>query len=268
MVIHFGEIVMIVRYASLIAAAFALPLSVAAAPACKAVSGPQATAVLELYTSEGCNSCPPADKWVSSLPGSGFTADKVIPLAFHVDYWDYIGWKDRFASPTFTQRQHELAGIAHARTVYTPQVVLNGKDFRASSSKLADAAKSINQTPALAKIELAIDPRSARDWNISTGVLVMDAAQQRDAAVYLAVYENRLVSDVKAGENSGVVLKHDYVVREWIGPLALDGGKLALNRSISLKPDQKLKDSGLVAVVQNRRTGDVLQALQLPYCGS
>ena len=102
---------MIARYASLIAASFALPFSVAAAPACRAVSGPQATAVLELYTSEGCNSCPPADKWVSSLPGSGFTADKVIPLAFHVDYWDYIGWKDVYASPIFTERQRWLIGV-------------------------------------------------------------------------------------------------------------------------------------------------------------
>ena len=259
---------MFARYASLFAASFVLPLSVAAAPACKATSGPQATAVLELYTSEGCSSCPSADKWVSSLPASGFTGDKVIPLAFHVDYWDYIGWKDRFASHAFTQRQYELADIARARTVYTPQVVLNGKDFRASSSKLADATKSINQSPARAQIQLSIDERGGRDWQVSTGVLVPEAAQQKDAAVYLAVYENRLVSDVKAGENSGVVLKHDFVVREWIGPLALDGGKLALNRGISLKPDQKIKDSGLVAVVQNRRTGDVLQALQLPYCGS
>ena len=257
---------MFARYAFIIAA-LSLPLAAAAAPECKAVSGPQTTAVLELYTSEGCNSCPPADKWVSGLPATGFTAEKVIPLAFHVDYWDYIGWKDRFASPLFTARQSELAGIAHARAVYTPQVFLNGKDFRADSSRLADATKAFNQMPARARIELAINGDGPRNWLISSGVQVTDATQQGDAAVYLAVYESRLTSNVKAGENSGVLLKHDYVVREWIGPLSLDRGRLALSRNISLKPDQKGNDSGLVALVQNRRTGDVLQALQLPFCG-
>jgi hypothetical protein len=258
---------MLARCASFAVASFLLPLTVAAAPLCKAASGAQTAALLELYTSEGCSSCPPADQWVSGLTASGFTADKVIPLAFHVDYWDYIGWKDRYASPTYTQRQHELADIARARTVYTPQVILNGKDFRASSSRLADAAKTINGLPARAQIQIGLAERAPREWQISSDISVPDASQQRDAAMYLALYENRLTSDVRAGENSGVLLKHDYVVREWVGPLALDGGKLSLNRNINLKPEQKTRDSGLVAIVQNRRTGEVLQALQLPYCG-
>ena len=261
---------MLAQTISLLAAALTLPLTTIAAPACKATSGPQTTVVLELYTSEGCNSCPPTDKWVSALPSAGFASDKIIPLAFHVDYWDYIGWKDRFASPAYTQRQHEIADVNRSRTVYTPQLVLNGRDFGAhgSNARLADAAKNVNQRPAQADIQLTVEPASGRDWQISTAVAVPDAAQQRDAAVYLAVYENRLISDVKGGENSGVSLTHDFVVREWIGPLALDGGKLALARNISLKPEQKAQDSGLVAVVQNRKTGEVLQALQLPYCGA
>ncbi len=98
----------------------------AAQDACTAPSGPAITPVMELYTSEGCSSCPPADKWLSSLKGSG-----MVVQAFHVGYWDYIGWVDRFAAPAYTKRQHEVAERNKLRSVYTPQAVLNGQDLPA-----------------------------------------------------------------------------------------------------------------------------------------
>src|SRR6266571_7732487 len=81
----------------------------AAGPACSAYSGAHTTALVELYTSEGCDSCPPADHWLSSLFGRGLRPDQVVPLALHVDYWDYIGWKDPFAKGEFSVRQRKLA---------------------------------------------------------------------------------------------------------------------------------------------------------------
>src|SRR5437867_10389795 len=90
-------------------------------------SGPQTVTLLELYTSEGCNSCPPADVLVSSLAAKGLTLDRVVPLGLHVDYWDALGWPDRFAQAIFTQRQREIAARHRSRTVYSPQLVLHGR---------------------------------------------------------------------------------------------------------------------------------------------
>src|SRR5687767_8007237 len=91
---------------------------------CSARSGPVAATVVELYTSEGCSSCPPADRWLSAVAQRG----DVVALAYHVDYWDRLGWKDRFASPAFTQRQLDQRPVNGARFAYTPQVVIDGRD--------------------------------------------------------------------------------------------------------------------------------------------
>ncbi|HEX7689005.1 MAG TPA: DUF1223 domain-containing protein, partial [Burkholderiaceae bacterium] len=98
--------------------------------ACTARSGPHVPAVVELYTSEGCSSCPPAERWLARLAGR----DDVIALAFHVDYWDGLGWKDRFAQPQFTQRQDASRRTSGARFAYTPQVILDGRDTPAWSA--------------------------------------------------------------------------------------------------------------------------------------
>src|SRR6516225_4364306 len=91
---------------------------------CRAASGPRAPAVVELYTSEGCSSCPPADRWLSALKDR----PDVVPLAFHVDYWDSLGWKDRFAQAQFSQRQNATQHTSGARFAYTPQVILDSRD--------------------------------------------------------------------------------------------------------------------------------------------
>ena len=107
-------------------AAFAVPAS---ADVCTAKSGREAVALVELYTSEGCDSCPPADRWLSTTFRKGVAGVAAIPLAFHVDYWDRLGWKDRFASPAYTERQYVAMRANHAGFVYTPQVLVQGRDF-------------------------------------------------------------------------------------------------------------------------------------------
>jgi hypothetical protein len=239
-----------------------------AEPACSAYTGPHTTALVELYTSEGCDTCPPADHWLSSLFSQGFRPDQVVPLALHVDYWDYIGWKDPFGRAEFSVRQRKLAAMRRPVVVYTPQVVLQGQDFRRwASGDFAERVARINASAARARIALtirAVEPKAIR---ADLSAILFDPAEQKNAAVYLAAYENRLASEVKAGENRGKRLEHDFVVREWIGPIAFgEGGKLEESRALPLLPGAKAKNLGVAAFVQNRGTSEVLQALMLPAC--
>ena len=248
------------RWTCLLAAFFST--SVIAAE-CTVQSGAQRVALLELYSSEGCSSCPPADKWVGSLEKHGFTADKVIPIALHVDYWDYIGWKDRFASPMFTARQHSQASLNRSSYVYTPQVTLNGRDYRGygRSSDFADDISDINHSAPRANIQLAI---SADAQQVAVKANARGAAK---SALYLALVESGLSSEVKAGENSGAHLNHDHVVRAWLGPFAIDNNTLEIQRNIALKPEWKTANAKLVAFVQESN-GEVAQALSTPLCAN
>jgi len=239
---------------------------------CTAQSPGTTTALVELYTSEGCDSCPPADRWLSSLEARGYTPDRVVPIALHVDYWDYIGWKDPYARLAFAARQRKMASLARAAFVYTPQVLLQGRDFRAwqegsePRSAFAQAVASINARPARARISLLLDTRGGDAFEVQASAELEKTVAPGDIALYLGAYENKLVSEVKAGENRGKTLPHDYVVLEWAGPLEFQGHKLAARRRLPLLPKAVPGHSGVVAFVQNRATGEVLQAIMLPAC--
>jgi hypothetical protein len=233
--------------------------------ACTATSGPGTAALVELYTSEGCSSCPPADRWLSTLRGSALGPDRLVVLGLHVDYWDYIGRRDPFASPLFSARQRELAGIHRARVVYTPQVVLSGKDYRGwdSGPRFADLVSKVNSTAARARITLALSAAGGTSTLRATAS-VPERKDREDAVLYLARYENGLSTRVERGENRGKTLNHDFVAREWWGPLALGAaGDVTFERSLAAQP---LARGGVAAFVQSRRTGEVLQALALPGC--
>jgi len=240
----------------------------AAGPACSAYTGPHTTALVELYTSEGCDTCPPADQWLSSLFSQGFRPDQVVPLSLHVDYWDYIGWKDPYARADFSARQRRLAALRRPVIVYTPQVLLQGQDFRRwSSDDFGDEVMRINSRAARARIALAIRSVQPTAIQADLSAMLYDPAERKSAAVYLAAYENRLASDVKAGENKGRRLEHDFVVREWIGPIAFgDDLKVEQSRALPLLPGADARNLGVAAFVQNRGTSEVLQALMLPAC--
>jgi len=192
----------------------ALPLAVAAvaalfgaAPArsieaCSATSARAATQVVELYTSEGCSSCPPADRWLSTLKDD----PTVVALAFHVDYWDRLGWKDRFASPEFTARQSTEQATNGARFSYTPQVVVDGRD-RTDWARARTASAS---RPA-ATVEVALAQRGDR----FVATVTPGTTAPRRLAAYWAVTENGHSSAVRAGENEGATLRHDFVVRDY-----------------------------------------------------
>jgi hypothetical protein len=235
---------------------------------CSAKSGPHTAALVELYTSEGCNSCPPADRWLQSLGQRGYAPERVVPLSLHVNYWDYIGWQDPYAQQRFTDRQRRLAQVMQARIIYTPQVLLQGRDFRRWHTRDFDAAvKSINARTPGAAIELRLEGERANALLAQVQAQLLDPAQAPDAVLYLASYENKLASSVAAGENRGKRLEHDYVVFEWVGPVPFTGGKIHEQRALPLVPKAVRAHSGVAAFVQNRRNGRVLQALMLPACG-
>lgn len=248
-------------------AAVSVSLSAAPEATCQARSGPHTTALVELYTSEGCDSCPPADRWLQALAGRGLAPDRVVPLSLHVNYWDYIGWKDPYAQQRFADRQRKLAQVMKARIVYTPQVLLQGRDFRAWGGRAFEQEVArINATPPRAAISLALAGGRRDTLDVEARAELLQPGEEADAALYLASYENRLVSSVAAGENRGRTLSHDYVVFEWLGPIAFAGGRAEERRALPLLPKAVPANSGVAAFVQNRRTGEVLQALMLPAC--
>jgi len=235
---------------------------------CVARSGERTAALVELYTSEGCDSCPPADRWLSGLGARGYVPQRVVPLSLHVDYWDYIGWKDPYARREFSSRQRKLTQLQRNAFVYTPQVMLQGRDFRGwGGSAFDEAVTRINAQPARARLTLEITTSTRQAIGIEAQAELLDPAQRDGAALYVAAYENKLASQVTAGENKGHTLAHDYVVLEWLGPFDFAAGtRLTERRALPLLPKAVPGNSGVVAFVQDRRSLEVLQALMLPAC--
>lgn len=218
-------------------------------------------ALLELYTSEGCNSCPPVDAWVSSLSPQ-LVPQKLVVLAFHVDYWDYLGWPDRFSQAPFGQRQQASVRYNGLRTAYTPQLLLNGRDYRERGDINAQVARIQTQH---ARVQLSLN-FTRNDTGLNTKVVINQAEiSSEPLQLYLAVYENNLHSDVKSGENRGRRLHHDYVVRSLIGPIDLTGkDSLRWDGRLTLSPEWKTADLGIAAFVQSAKTGEILQASAKP----
>jgi hypothetical protein len=179
----------------------------AQAAACEARSGPVGPVVVELYTSEGCSSCPPADRWLSTL----LRHPEVVALSFHVGYWDRLGWPDRFAQPVFTERQRALMASSGARYVYTPQVLVNGQDWRQWPQL------PVGRQPAVAELALQREGAALR-VRIGPRLSGHSPASPRWTG-YWALVEDGHRSEVRAGENAGEKLRHDHVVRQF-EPLA------------------------------------------------
>ena len=230
--------------------ACALFAPAALAAPCTATSGVTRNSLLELYTSEGCSSCPPADRWLSNLsPNSG-----VVPLAFHVDYWDKLGWRDPFAQAAFSQRQRSRnSGMGW---VYTPQVMLDGADHR---NWHRDRNPLLKPEPAQVNLSLTL-MQSHKRIDAEVDSRFISSAGDNNAQLFLALYENRLSSKVVAGENSKRTLNHDYVVRELVGPL-----KPQSRHSFKLQDSWKAADLGVAAFLLDAQ-GKTLQALAQPAC--
>ena len=239
----------------LVPALFALavlptPADVAAALSCSARSGATVPVVVELYTSEGCDSCPPADRWLSSLKGRV----DVVPLAFHVDYWDSRDWKDRFAQARFTRRQNAALRTSGARFAYTPQVIVDGRDEPGWSRLPATALQPSRPATVdmaliqdAAGLELTLTPR---------------AGAPAELAGYVAVVDDGMQTHVDAGENRGATLQQDSVVREWL-PWTQAGTQPATLRFASRTTPEPGATRHWVAVATDGPYGRPVQAVTL-----
>ncbi|MEM7599590.1 MAG: DUF1223 domain-containing protein [Pseudomonadota bacterium] len=162
--------------------------------------------LVELFTSQGCSSCPPADALLHELA----KRDNVIALAMHVDYWDYIGWKDSFAQPEFTARQRAYARLGNRKMVYTPQMVINGMDHVVGSNpKDTDAMIAAHH-----QLPTEVDLSASRSGDTLSLQAVAVSQSSDDASVYLVRYRPEATVDIARGENAGRTISYANVVTE------------------------------------------------------
>ena len=244
--------------------------------ACIADSGNTRAALVELYTSEGCSSCPPADKALSRIGDSlaSNPAPRIVPLALHVDYWDSIGWKDPFAQPAFSQRQEWEVHANRHRTSFTPHFFVNGREVQDWHGDLAENLRR-DSGPAAARLQVRAEPRGGNalrvvvdaSLNGPVGGAVNGSARtdRGPLQLFIAVTESKLSSQVKAGENRGAKLDHDFVVRNWIGPIDVQGTGGSIDRVVDV-PQLARGQIGIVAFLQDAKTAEVLQAVDTGVC--
>jgi hypothetical protein len=225
-------------------------------PACSVASGDPMPAksgpvILELFTSQGCSSCPPADKILAKLAANGEVAGKqVLPLSFHVDYWNDLGWADPYSQPAWTQRQHQYADALGDTRVYTPELVVGGAAGMVGSNvaSITTAITSADRPALLAP---------ATEW--SKASLKITVAAPANADVLVAVFENARGNKVSRGENSGETLNHRNVVRRLERVAA--AGK---SGTIEIALDAKWKDVGAVVFAQ-RSDKKIVASAVLPH---
>jgi len=226
----------------------------AAAFAAALVSGPALAGsdkiVVELFTSQGCSSCPPAD----ALLGELARRKDVIALSFHVDYWNYLGWKDPFSSADATERQRDYRAALGLRYVYTPQMVVGGTRETVGSSrgKVMDAVRTVQGLSRIA-IDIA---RPDRDTAIVT--IAKGTAPDKAATVWLFAYDRSHTTDIRRGENEGVKLINTHVVRAIRRVGKWDGSETRIKLPITMMGIEK--QDGCAIVVQSAESGRVFGA--------
>jgi len=208
--------------------------------------------VVELYTSQGCSSCPPADNVLKALKDR----PDVIALSLNVDYWDYLGWKDDLALPGNSTRQRKYAKMMRSRHVYTPQLMVDGKiDVIGSRRSQVDSAvESLGNARDEAEVETQVEGD-----RVSVAVSPRQA-EARDAIIWLVGFDDSIVKDVGAGENRGQSIEYSNVVREWREVGRWDG-----QSAINLELTRPAGKGGLAVIVQEGEVGEILGAKQVSY---
>jgi hypothetical protein len=194
----------------------AAPTATNPATAARATPAERPVIVAELFTSQGCSSCPPADRLLSSIDEPAADGVEVIPLAFHVDYWDDLGWKDPFSTAAWTERQQRYAARVSGGRVYTPMLVVQGREHMVGSSKdeISGAIGRAARSPA--------DGAAITGRLVGPGRVAIDAdAGSAAAGVFLALVESGIDTQVTRGENQGRVLRNDFIVRRLARPFEL-----------------------------------------------
>ena len=229
-------------------------------PAAAAESSPQnGVAVVELFTSQGCSSCPPAERVLGELNAAAARDGRaVLTLAFHVDYWDNLGWKDRFGDAAHSARQRRYARTLKTDSVYTPQMIVNGRtEFVGSDRRKAEAAvdAALGQTPAVPVTALQV----ARDGDAYRVHYAAPAAGD-GLVVNVAVVEQGLSTKVQRGENAGRTIREPSVVR-WFKSVPAEK---AADVRVEPPADVKAADASVVVYVQRSADAAVLGAAATP----
>lgn len=211
-------------------------------------------ALLELFTSEGCSSCPPADELMGKIQNE-YKDNNLYVLAYHVDYWDKQGWKDIFSNPDYTQRQYEYAKFLGKEPVYTPQLIVNGKaDYIASQeSVVRNAIKTAFSKPAVANLTL-----EASEINNSLSVKYAIEGASKNSRLLIAVVQKAAKSNVKRGENANRILSH-YQIVHYLHAVNLNKYKSGI-AIVHLPKDFNTKDWEVIGFVQDRNDGIILGA--------
>ena len=233
---------------------------------CTAQSAASVTPVIELYTSEGCSSCPPADKWLSTLRNKASATAQtqaVSPViqAFHVGYWDYIGWVDRFAAPAHTNRQRQIATWNHQSGIYTPQIVLNGQDWRAWGGSWGSVeAAWAPASKELASSSISLQQIGADQFEATVSPVAGSQSAAAMWSAYWTITEHGHNSKIKAGENKGELLQHDFVVRQYtpVGDYSANAPHKLSLRSVTATPGHARQVN---LVVFDPKTGKTIQAV-------
>lgn len=217
--------------------------------------GERRPVLVELFTSEGCSSCPPADRNLAFLQTNQPVVNaEIITLAFHVDYWDRLGWKDRFSSPLYSHRQEDYSRAFKLNSNYTPQMVVDGsKEFVGSDSAKSSEAIASAAGRAKANVDLKSD---GKKWTVK----ITGAPEHRDASVFAAIAEDGISTRVEAGENSGKMLEHVSVVKELktVGSLASGKSEFEVVFEIQVPADSKAENLKIVVFVQENESKRVL----------
>jgi hypothetical protein len=199
-------------------------------------SGPAAVALIELYTSEGCSSCPPAERWMADLRHAPGLWRDFVPVAFHVNYWDHLGWRDRLASKAFTEREYAYAAVWRAPSVYTPCFVKDGQEW--TSRDLRKLPTGAGADPGVLSVS----------WDSKLKVATVEFIPAKGATharfeASVALVGSGLVSAVRAGENAGRELRHEFVALalETRALVSTDDGRhvlarLPLNSRVDVTP--------------------------------
>jgi len=215
--------------------------------------------VIELFTSEGCSSCPPADDLLAKLEKTQPVAGaRLIVLSEHVDYWNRLGWRDPFSSEVFTARQRDYVDSLRQDGSYTPEAVVDGRtQFVGSNGR--DALAAIKDAMKQPKAQIALTAAPA-GMGINLTIDVKDIPGAKDANVVLAITETGLQSNVRSGENSGRVLKHTGVVRRISVLGSTQGSTYSRQTSIPLPKEWKRENLRAVVFLQDRRTRHIVGA--------
>ncbi len=225
--------------------------------AATAGSAAEPIAVVELFTSEGCSSCPPADRVLSRIAAEPASQDgRVLCMAYHVDYWDRLGWQDRFSDPAFSARQRDYARAIRKAGVFTPQAVVNGTRSLVGSDEPGLWAAIMNELkrPAVADLALRIEPGETPG---ELRVLLRADGTTPRAEVRVALVEDGLVTRVRRGENAGRALHHDCVVRAFVEGELTQG---AVTVQLAIPSDLVASRSRVVALLQDPVTMRILAA--------